>query len=1299
MRPLDPLALELDGTQVIEASAGTGKTHTIGTLWLRLIVERALPVDRILVVTFTRAATAELRLKLRIRLREAMVALEGGRGPDAVDAEVDGSQLLDRLVARWRDDPGTDAACDLLRDALAELDQAAIHTIHGFCQRALMEHAFECRMPFDATFLEDDGPLVEEALADWWVTRLQDAEADVVARFRALFRAPADILPLARRACGVARPRLVGAAAWDHPDVLAETAAARRAAWDEAATAWRAGAAAIARILLDDPGLNRNTYRRATVAGWLAELPGLLEGQPGALPAFAAKLTADALVAGTNKGRTPPVHPFFDACSALITSCAERGAAVDAAAKDLVFDCWEWLGTEIARRKSARSVLAFDDLLDQLDRALGGGVAAGEPVDRGTVEAPDARFGDGLRLAATLRARMPAALIDEFQDTDPVQYRIFRTIYGGDGPDGRPATLLLIGDPKQAIYSFRGADIRTYRDAVGDAGDARWTLGHNWRSDAALIDAVNHLFGRHGRPFLQEWIAFAPIAPKPGHDRDQRVRGRDGTVFTPLELLHFAPPDADEGKAAAKADVDRALPRAIAADIGRLVSSGTVIRCVDGVPGRGDGDVDDEPCEPGWRRVAPGDVAVLVRTNRQAAAMRRALQALGIPNVLQSDHSVFETAEADDMARLLSAMANPTNAVAVRTALATPALGYDAAELVALGGDGAAWDVVGEAFGAWHQAWIDGGFMQAFRRCIEQQQVPARLLARPGGERMLTNLLHLAELLHGASVERRLGPRGLLRWLARARAGDPDMAAGASAQLRLERDAQAVTLVTVHKSKGLEYPIVYCPFGWTSVARRSDSVMFRDPEAGDAPTFSLWPPGAHVDAAEREGLAEDLRLLYVAVTRAQQACRVVWGAFNGADCSALGYLLHAADAPAADDETAWQAACRSAAKDAVTHGPAAARRSIEAVAATSRATADGGEPCVGVRDLSPAGGIPWQGGDERVKPLKALEPPLPRRAAWRSSSYSGLARAADSRGTAAPIRDHDAVDGDGIAAVEAVWSREPVDEGASGIEAAGRSVHLWAEPVPLAAFPAGAHPGERVHGVLETLGFADDDARMSRTIERALSARERADGWQPLLEDAVRATLDTPLDENGLRLRGLANGDRLTEMAFTMPVDQGRAAPATAAALADAMAAAPGPGMPDGYPERLRQLGFAPLSGFLAGFVDLAFRRDGRWYVLDWKTNRLGDCYHHYRRAALDEAMAHHHYVLQYHLYALALHQHLVQRQPGYDYDDHFGGVFYLFLRGLHPELGPTAGVFHDRPPRALVERLGSVVRGAGQGA
>jgi exodeoxyribonuclease V beta subunit len=398
---------------------------------------------------------------------------------------------------------------------------------------------------------------------------------------------------------------------------------------------------------------------------------------------------------------------------------------------------------------------------------------------------------------------------------------------------------------------------------------------------------------------------------------------------------------------------------------------------------------------------------------------------------------------------------------------------------------------------------------------------------------------------------------------------------------------------------------------------------------------------------------------------------------------------------ASDDEAAWEAACGAAAKAAVAEGPVAARRPLDALAASSPWAAARGaaaRPCIAVRELPAAGREPrWRPHGDGPATLRARPLPAPRAPAWRASSYTGLARYAEddrSRSGAtpdAPVRDHDAAADAGEARAR------PASDGVEPVEA---DQVRWQARVPLADFPAGARPGHRVHAVLEALDFAAGDGVLDDAIDRALARREREDGWADALRGAVRAALDIDLDGAGLRLRGLRREDRLTELAFTLPVDAERGAPLTAHLLADALAATPGPGLPAGYPERLRALGFPPLRGFLSGFVDLAFRRGGRWYVVDWKTNRLGETFADYRRPALDAAMAHHHYVLQYHLYVVALHRYLRHRLADYDYDAHMGGVFYLFLRGLDPALGPASGVFADRPPRALVEVLDAALGG-----
>jgi len=1275
MKDLDPAAVPLEGTHLIEASAGTGKTHTIVALYTRLLVEQGLKVDEILVVTFTNAATADLRARVRAGLRRALAAFEAaerheGTGPGGAEGDV-----IDRLPWRRRA-AGRDLGADRRRltAALRDLDTAAIFTIHGFCQRMLREHAFESGVAFDAVLVEDEAPLRREVVLDYWSRGTYGAPEVFVRHLAARKITPESLLTLVNRVLRNAGVRVVPDEGMsdDIQRDLAPLFDRWRAVHAAAAALWGDQRGGIVSLLADNGGaLNGNSYRASTIrASWAPAMDRVMaSGAPLDIAGFDAfdRFTPAVLAAKTNKGRTPPAHPFFDACQALLGVEEDLVAALDRHVRSFQRACLAYARRELDVRKARRGQRSFDDLLAAMDRALGAGGALDTP------------------LAEAVRARFKAALIDEFQDTDPLQYAIFHRIFGPRG------ALFLIGDPKQAIYGFRGADVHTYLRAAGDtAADRRWTLARNWRSDPSLVGAVNALFERAGPVFVEADIRFHPVQARP-RARD-RLLDRSGEPAAGLELLFV---QRDEGAKSIAASGP--LPaRLAAAAVSRLLHAG--LWRAEGDPRRLDGD----PC----RRQAlhPGDIAVLVRRNDGAHAAQAALRAIGIPAVLHSPASVFDTGDAVDLERALAAMASPGDAAAIRAALATPLFGGGARDLLALRDDEAGWVAEARRFQDWHGVWDRQGFMPALHRMLDDAKVPERVLALPDGERRMTNLLHLGELLHAAAVGEGLGPLALLRWLARARQ-DPEARAamaGEATQLRLESDARAVRIVTIHRSKGLEFPVVVCPDLWRGDEPRDEDLpMFHDPSAGGRLTLALdasaAPAGgpAWADLAAREARAEGARLLYVALTRAKHRCLVLWGAFSGAEKSALGALLH--PGPAADgaavDAMAWREA-------AAGHVGRLIQAGDEAWLAELRGLEHAG--AIEVAAISAAArGDAWSEPPAEAARLAARPFTGVIDATWRASSFSALAgaRTAGARDPAEEPRrdagrDHDeAVEG-GADDGEVPGDRpETVAPGGAGATApdspagARDRVLLW-------NFPAGAHAGNFAHAMLETIDFAQaaeadgDDRRVTDILRGQLRAHGLdAAAWADVARLALADIVGTPLaaGPGAARLRDVARSDRRHEMEFMFPVPRLLTAPRLAAAFA----AGAGPGCPQGYADRLSSLGFAAWRGYLHGYVDLVFRHGGRWYVVDFKSNHLGPTYDHYGPGRLAAAMAHHDYVLQYHIYVVAVHRWLSRRLvDGYDYERDFGGVYYLFLRGMRPDLGAARGVFSDRPPAALVERL-----------
>jgi exodeoxyribonuclease V beta subunit len=625
-------------TSLLEASAGTGKTYAITTLVARLMLERNIPLREQLVVTFTNAATAELKDRIRGRLASLTAVLT--RGTLQTQQERDDALAVALLERRSEGRPWLQQ----LSAALRGFDEASIFTIHGFCQRMLQSLAFESGMALRAELASNNASLLEEIVYDYWASRLYDAPAEVVRFGLAHGLKPEQLRPIA--ALGASDPSLVVLPQASAPE-LQGALLERNTAWREARALWHAERTTVP-LILTSAGLDERSYRKGAIAGWVVQMDSLFatdEPSGGTLFPHFARFTTDALRKATKAGNVPAADPFFDACSRLSHATNRVNDALQlwlvAFRRGLV----DYARRELIRRKELSRTLDYDDLLLRLDAALAGP--------------------DGAALVQAIRAKYRAALVDEFQDTDPVQYRIFRTIFP---PIRRgPGMLFLIGDPKQAIYSFRGADVFAYVEAARDMGEARYTLAVNYRSDPTVVKAIHAVFAHPSRPFLLDAIPFPTVGSPP--DAVPRLLDADNSPLAGLRMLFVQKGDA--AKPRTKGWANQVLPRAVAADISRLLASGACL-----------------PEGP----VCPGDVAVLVKTNRQAAEMQWALRTLRIPTVLRGDASVFDAPEALEVEEVLAALASPSHASALRLALSTSFFGLGATELLFLKDDEQEWD-------------------------------------------------------------------------------------------------------------------------------------------------------------------------------------------------------------------------------------------------------------------------------------------------------------------------------------------------------------------------------------------------------------------------------------------------------------------------------------------------------------------------------------------------------------------------------------------------------------------------------
>lgn len=1196
----DLLKSPLAGANLIEASAGTGKTYTIVALYLRLILERNLSANQILVVTFTEAATGELRDRVRNRIREAIEVFSGQKNDDA---------FLSSLAA---DHPDPVLGCRQLQAALRDFDQAAIFTIHGFCHRVLHESAFESGSYFDTELVADQQQLKRQVVADFWRKNFYQASPLFFNFAVARNLTPGELLSLLGNRAE--QPFIKIIPAGEIPDT-ADLEMKFQACFAELANAWANVRHEVGELLSNCEGLKRSQYKVDNIARWLAAMESYLSSNGSDPQPFKEfeKFTTSTIQGATKKGHTPLEHDFFDSCEDFMKVQKELIDAFERRLLGLKTALFDFAGKELAERKQEADVLSFDDLLRNLHYAL--------------------KHDGGDELARFIRSKFPAALIDEFQDTDPVQYAIFKKIF-----DHKDSTLFLIGDPKQAIYAFRGADIFAYIEAAKNL-DRHFTLGKNWRSDPHLIAGVNAVFSRANCPFVYDEIPFHPVAP--GKLFDDREAFHIAEKLEPPLQLWFLTADRFEnaGNVIRKPEAQASIAETVASEISRLLN----------LSKNGQATITGNPLEA-------GQIAVLVRRNSEAGLLQKALTALRIPSVLYSTENIFDTSEAMEMERLLAGLVEPDNERLLKAALATEMMGIRGEQLEQMQiGDEGEWERWLIAFKRYHELWGAGGFIRMFRRLSSEQGLLARLMTLPQGERRITNALHLAEVLHQAAVENKLNMAGLLKWFSEQR--DPESLRLEEHQLRLESDENAVKLVTMHKSKGLEYPIVFCPFTWSGskVRNVSEPLLFHDEADGMTLTLDLGSPEAdtHRQIAEKELLAENVRLLYVALTRAKNRCYLVWGRFNQAETSAPAYVLHPPASVAGLNPVAATAEKFNALTEA---GLMAELKEVETTAQGAIELSIMPDRPGEIYDLISA--------DSGYLSCRRFTGAIDRE--WRISSFSSLVSDQPHR---ADLADHDEL---------------ILPEGS--VEAAAVEPRSEEMPLNIFMFPRGAAAGTMLHEIFEQLIFTGvEDSSTDDLVAEKLREHGFEQKWRGVLSSMVRDVLYTPLDPNlpQLELRCIEQQDRLNELEFYFPLNR-----ISNKELREIFSSYIDSSHFGSFPEMIGRLNFAPAKGFMKGFIDLVFRFDERFYLVDWKSNFLGDRIENYDELSLTAAMINEMYILQYHIYSLALHRYLKVRVAGYDYDSHFGGVYYIFLRGVTPERGPAYGIFRDRPPRELMESL-----------
>lgn len=1285
MTPLDPINIELDGYTLVEASAGTGKTYTITSLYLRFIMEKGLHVRDILVVTYTRAATEELRFKIRQRLQAGLGLLKGrAAGHD--------DRFIHDLAEALENSGGPDRQTIIhrLEEAMLCLDEAAVFTIHSFCQRMLREFAFESSAPLNTDVLTSEEEILKAGCAEYVRSNFYLSDKRFMEWTGSVFSVdnlPTRIYTMLRSVVNLPLPRIIhrqpleevvkeGDLFCHKVKKIAENMGEMGAELGKKISG--IGKAAINDLmafLSAEAGLPEKTAQELK-KGIEKEFKGLLKKEtlvltglsnsgdmiPFELPDLVLynpchlaswhfmRVVMDNLLPASNKRKSRKLKELLEPLGRAFHAAVNRWfnlkeqagpppegvrelleepvmeqladillvhAGINKRLKTAILcDARDFARQYAAEWKKRRSAITYDDMLLMLRDAL---------VDKHR----------GNPLAGRMERRFPVALIDEFQDTDSIQWEIFRTIYSNP----EKSALFLIGDPKQAIYGFRGADIFTYLEAGALVPEhRRFSLDTNWRSSPALVNAVNTIFRHRGkRTFVLEGIDFMPVRAR--DDFEEILIIEDEDSYKALEIwLFFKEEKKDNeretlGKGPEDSGKDKmqgpcAGPAELTAlEIKRLITLGEM------------GKAFFQTEEMGRRPVTPGDLAVLVRNFIEAGRIRDALYGLGIPSIYYGPGSVFKSDDARDMLCMLNAVSNPSDVTAVCTALGTVPLGVNAQDIHRLRHASNAWEEMMEKFSELKAIWLRKGVFPMLRALFQWFNVPARLLALEDGERRLTNLRQISELLAHAEKEHP-GMERLILWL-HENIHNPDEQADEQ-KLRLETDENLVKVMSCHRSKGLEFPVLFLPFvDMTGVDEREDLIpRIYHPGQGCyiCPVSEKMPGRQEAETElmelkrrltygpekmragdkkdkqrldqqheiERQKRAELVRLVYVALTRGKH--KVYFGFSSKASLcgSTLGnMLLGHIDQKTLQLESSVPLLMQEFAGQ-------------DGVAVLSHA-----------EKLSCMDGL-HSARTQQTDSTAKMPPEIHRRPIapkiWMQTSFSSLMRETS-------------------AGIPSVWTLEELDR---------------KESMDIFSFPKGPVAGNCVHKLFETIEFRGEEEDFLQPARKVLEEFNLEEKWDMVLARTAVSVLETEIGK-GIRLARLDPDWISKEMGFVWPFSQGEM-------------------------QHFPVLREHCRKGVVKGFIDLVFRHEDAFYILDYKTNWLGHRLEDYSQASLERAMDEHDYWLQAGIYARALDRLLRAGLEDYRFDQHMGGVFYLFIRGISRAHGADYGVrFIER--ERLIER------------
>ena len=1130
----DSRLVPLIGSNLIEASAGTGKTYSVAILFLRLILEKQLSVKEILMVTFTKAAVAELEERIRLFVRQAYKASRGEKIKD---------QMIAGLVKDAIATSGEKQVREHLNTAVLFLDETSVLTIHSFCQQALNEFAFETGQLFGANLLQDTNGALEDEINKFWRKNITTVPAELLGQ----------LLPLglSRKAIiAIVKEHLSGKRYLEHKnDVNYSFCADYYSHSLNFLKELRGQEEKVQQSLLNEIVDNRQ------------HLENLCNSNVNAKKNILVHLDTpeEFLKQIVERRASAYIKLLFQEILDQYDSIQIELQEIEVQIKKTIYPFYCLAINEVAEGirhfKQRNNQMSFDDLIVKMHEAL---------VKK-----------DNPSLVEALQTKYKAVFIDEFQDTDRLQYEVFEKAFGTN------TILFYIGDPKQSIYAWRKADIFTYFQAR-EAVDSLYGMNHNYRSSESLIKAMN-LFFKPDEDFdtfhfenAEDAIEYIEVNSPSPNTKGNLVYGNE--IDIPISITRL--PNKES------------ICNALGAQVIQLLSCKTYVI--------------DESGEK--REVRPSDIGILVRGNQEGRAVKAILARYGIPALTIGDAKVLKSAEAKYLLYILEAISDISRSK-VNKALLSSFTGYSDDQILSIDEETAI-----EQFRKYKVSWDKGGVYKALSDFITDFKVKNVLLEHntESGERILTNLYQLVELLHKEQTHKKLTLPELVSWLKRGIDGMETE--GDEFEQRVESDEEAVKIVTIHSSKGLEYNIVLAPFLDLLLKTPHETCSFRDPESGEYVAAEKTQLNLNQKAEYNKQLEqENRRLIYVAITRAVYKCFIYKNTGNSG-------------------EYKYSISSLAAFTDLISSEHPDLIEFKEALQTPERTT------FIKVSE------------EPEVKHMEVQFNLMQQN--WRRMSYTALSP------------DHEV----------SLKNRSAVHDDKY-------------EHFVFTQLRKGAKTGNMLHHIFENIHFTDP-VKWRYVIDHAINrfAAGNKELYSSMLMELAGHVLNTSISTgtDQIFLSNISPDKRINELEFdfTIPVFK----TSDLRALSD-----------DRIEVSVKDL--QEIEGMMNGKVDLFFEYNGKYYILDWKSNYLGDSLSDYSADKLALAMNENNYHLQYLIYTLAVKKYLESRLPDFDYESQFGGVIYLFLRGIRK--CSDTGIFTHKPSiekmdalkRILsIEKMGGVV-------